>query len=234
MRAVAGGVVIAAVTVALLFVAFFGGVGVPATPTASISGTPNPAVAQTLQVTFISSVDAALVPSAGGIGSSNPTFTYSMWQTNANGGTTNLASNKTVPATPTSQPGLGVYNLTATVSVTTTAICTGATCAATPYNLTFALTTTVNGIFGVYTSPATRIIFSNAASYRVVPAVSTPSATTFNANFWGILSALVGLDVVLAGVFFARSGIVFGLGLVVLFVGWGGLVAVAVLSSAPI
>lgn len=184
---VVAGVIALVVSIVLVFVALQAQ-GVASAPSAQISTTVNPALTQSVQVTFIAKEYSLFSPNP--LFQPGGKFVYSAWQTNSKGGENVLAQNQSIASSPTGITG-GVYTLTATVTFSMTAICSGESCIGQPFNLTIDVKQITQTYLAFWESPTSHIVFSNLAQYNSVPPVTTPSPETYYLELFGPLTAVV-------------------------------------------
>lgn len=187
--------------------------GAPSAPSAKLSGSINPAVSQTLQVTFTSQAYSLVVPNS--IYETGSYFVYSAWQTNAYGTTTTLAQSQSVAVTPTGYSN-GVYTLTATVSLWLSSICSGASCAAQTFNLTIHVNAQVHSYLGFWVSSTSDIVFSNVGSYNHVPAVAPADPSTYYYELFVPVTGIVATIGILGYAAGWRNPVVLGIGIAAL------------------
>jgi hypothetical protein len=204
------------VIVVLAGVLFVGGyAGTPSKVYPTLSVSPNPQVAQTIQVT-LSSSQYSVWPTGA-------TFAYSIYQQATNGSYTALAYNVKVAATLTGQSGF-LHTYSASVSVTTTAVCSGLNCVGSSYNITVKSQLLVSTYTSLYTSPPSTSIFSNVATYQNVPAAASPS---LNGESGILLLGMVFVGILLLlGAGFLRAAWVLWGGIILLAIGVVGFVVV--------
>lgn len=184
--------------------------GAPSAPSASLAGTMNPALTQTLQVTLSTQVYSTASPNS--VLFPPPSFLYSASATNSQGGQAVLASNVHVTATVSNSSG-SLYTLTASVSFTVAAICSGATCPGTPENLTITVSASTTTYLGTQFSPTSKIVFSDISAYQSVPKLMAPNSASFTlailAPVTGILATvLFGIYAVRPNVWFLLPGVI--------------------------
>lgn len=219
MGNVVAGVVLAIVGAILLLFALAWATGAPSAPTAQISGTINPTQSQTFQVTFSTLVESTAAPNS--IWQLPTSFVYSITESNANGGTSVIAQQQHVGASVA--PGhcsfACAFNMTATISVTTVAVC--ASCSGTTSNITITVTALSWG--GALASPTSTIVFSSNPAYTHIPPVGPVNSGSYLQQSVGL--GVLGAGLILLAVAQARPhpNIVTG-GIILSVV--GGLVAV--------
>lgn len=174
--------VIAAIAIAVLVIyPLAWAEGAPGQPTATISAPINAAQSQTLTLTFWMQVHSSLTPnSIWGLGEA---FLYSITQTNAQGGVTVIAQNARVAAAVFNGSG-GNFYLTASIQVTTAALCAQPGCAGAPDNLTLTLQGQTQTPVVVWNSPVAHIVFSTIPSYQSIPKIGAADSNSFNLVFW--------------------------------------------------
>lgn len=150
--------------------------GTASAPTGKISAVPNPGQSGTVQITLETQAYSLVAPNS--IYQLGGKFIYSVWQTSATGGLTAIQQNQSIASTPTSLNG-SLYLLTATFSIYTTAICSGASCAATPFNITVTATAYVQTYVAFWQSAQSKIVFSNVGSFNAIPALTAPSPNSY-------------------------------------------------------
>jgi hypothetical protein len=151
--------------------------GAPTQPTASLSNTLNPAVAQTLTVTLKTQAYALVAPNS--VYEFGSKFVYSVSETLAGGTPTVIVQNASSAASPVSGNNNGIFYLTATVSFSTPVLCTVQTCPAQPVNLTVTAQAFVSTWLSFWSSPVSTLTFSNVPNYNVQPAAAAPSPYTY-------------------------------------------------------
>lgn len=207
------GVLAGIVAFALLLFAVAWATGAPSAPTASISGQLNPSQAQTLSLTFATQVASTAPPNS--IWQLGSTFVYTITESNANGGTTVVAQNQHVAAA-VANGSWPVYQLTATVSVTTVAVCSS-TCGGVTTNLTVTLQALTWG--GGLSSPTVSIVFSSTPGYSHVPAIGPVQWDSYYQQALGTGLAGIGFIGVAAGVSVAPHKAILGTGVILVILG---------------
>ena len=160
--------------------------GAPATPTGTISGGITANAAQTLQITFTTQAESTAPPNS--IWQLPPSFVYTLTENNGVGGTTVVAQQQHVAAA-VSGGSWPLYTLTATVSVTTVAACSG--CAS---NITVDVYAQTWG--GGLVSPTAHIVFSSNPAFQSIPAQGAPITLSYWGQFLGAMVAGIGIIVV--------------------------------------
>jgi hypothetical protein len=172
---VAGKAVVAAaaIFVIVMGLAAFVSIGAPGAPTAQLSGTLNPSVAQTVQITLESQVYSTVVPNSIFNLGSNLLYTVTYW--NAANQPVNVLFNQHAAASVLTSTGF-LYTIGTTISVSIPALCTASTCGTFIENLTVTATAQVQSYATLWASPISVIAFSTAAIYQHIPALTAPYA----------------------------------------------------------
>ena len=206
------GVILGILAFALIVFALFWATGAPSSPTATLSGQINPAQAQSLQLTLTSQVDSTIAPNS--INQLGQTFVVTVTESNANGGKTTVLQNQHVVAAAqvSSWP---TFNLTATITVSTVAVCSGSSCAGAISNITVTAQALTWG--GGLASPVVTMTFSSNSAYTSVPAVGPVNSNSYLEQFAGPLLMGIGIAILAVSTTFVphKVGYVLGAALVV-------------------
>lgn len=181
--------IVAAILVVLALLAQ----GTPGAPTAQLSGTLNGSQAATYQLTLSAQIYAVLPP-ANAIQAG--TFVYSITQPNGIGNVTTIAQNQVANFAVTGHPSWDLYIVSATVTFTTTAICSGTNCGGTPMSLTVTAQAIENSVLGSQVGPKATIVFSTNSAQQSIPPIGVPSingwAFAFSVGILGAVALITG------------------------------------------
>lgn len=188
-NAVTGGI-LGILAFGLIVFSLFWATGAPSSPTGTLSGQINPAQAQSLQLTLTSQVDSTIAPNS--INQLGQTFVVTVTETNSNGGKTTIFQNQHVgAAAQVSQ--WPTFNLTATITVNTVAVCSGSGCAGAISNITVTAQALTWG--GGLASPTVTMVFSSNGAYTSVPAVGPVNTNSYVQQFVGPMLMGIGIAV---------------------------------------
>jgi hypothetical protein len=208
-----GALLAVAATILIIFAIGYA-TGSPASPTATLSGTINPAQAQSFQLTFETQVASTLPPNS--IYQLTSTFLYSISESNAQGGTTVIAQSQHVAATVQSF-SWPVATMTATITISTVAVCVSSSCAGVVSNVTATVAAQTWG--GAFTSPTSVITFSSQPAYQHVAPVGPVSYSAYIPQFAGALILGIGFGVLAGAAFTTWHEVVVTIGGILIVVG---------------
>jgi hypothetical protein len=175
--------------IALAFIFVFlalAGQGAPSGVTSTISATPTPYAAQTLQVTMTFSFYSFQTPNT--IFLPGSAIVYSVYENKVV-----LANNQTISPNPVSQSG-SVFTESATILITTTALCSAsANCTRIVQNITVVSTPQVKTYPAILFGPTTSTTFSNIYATTTSPTPAAPSPLAFYGELFGFAFAAIGV-----------------------------------------
>jgi hypothetical protein len=173
--------------------------GSPAQPGEAISTALNPQVAQTIQLTFTSSVYGLVAPN--GLFQFGGHFVYSVTSQPNTSQVAYLASSVSLPLQVTSVSN-SLDQLTATATVSIPALCSGAACESYIDNLTVSSYVVLNTYVAFWVSPTTTVIFSNSPIHGVTTSLKvnaqSASPNGFYYEFYAFLVLLIALELLIA------------------------------------
>lgn len=189
-RAVHWGIAVAlGAAAAILLLAAFTAQGTPAATTAQLSGPLNAVQSQSLQLTLTTQVLSLQPPNS--IDLLGGHFLYSISQTNAQNGLTVIAQSQSVAFNVVSSAGSS-YTVSATVSVSTVASCSGTGCPGVTENLTVTVQAILSTYWGVHAGPTNVIVFSTTPTYNTNQGMPAVPVHSFYMELLGpILGAVV-------------------------------------------